>query len=378
MMKTHTGQLVPASVAASRLRRVIPEVERRFQERRAATEGEDVPCQLNVPALLDRLAEAMDHGELPELALPETRPPDMKLDPVQVQQLLDRALLEYHQLHRVLVESLDAREPLAQSDRFYLDDAFHGAVRRTARSYAALEGQLVSESDNRLNQFLAMIAHELRTPLSTISNALYLLENLSLSDQAARQVSVAARQTRHAARLVSDLMDLSRMARGKIELRREPVSFRRLAADAVESVRPLMDSFGHQFTARFSAEPLWIDADPIRVEQIINNLLTNAAKYTEPGGRIQLSVQRSGEHALLSVRDNGIGIDPQKLPRIFDLYEQFGLSETRSHGGLGIGLPLVKRLVELHGGTVHAQSEGLGKGSEFEVRLPLFNDRPAP
>ncbi|MFN3651271.1 MAG: ATP-binding protein [Armatimonadota bacterium] len=236
----------------------------------------------------------------------------------------------------------------------------------------------LEQANDRLSQWLAMIAHELRTPLSTISNAHYILESLPLSDRAARQVSVAARQARHAARLVNDLMDLSRIARGKIELRREPVSLRRLASDAVESVRPLMDSHGHQLTTAWTSESLVVNADPLRIEQIVNNLLTNAAKYTEPGGRISVSLAREGDDAVLRVRDTGIGIEPEKLPLIFNLYEQFGLSETRSHGGLGIGLSLVRRLVELHGGTVVARSEGRGHGSEFEVRLSLVGESAAP
>lgn len=229
----------------------------------------------------------------------------------------------------------------------------------------------LSRANARMSQFLAMIAHELRTPLSTLTNALYVLENLPLPENAVRQVTRASRQTRHAARLVSDLMDLSRITRGKLELRPEPISLRRIAADVVESARPLLDSHGHEVTTTYVSDPLLTEADPTRIEQIISNLLTNAAKYTEPGGHISVSLQRAGDSAVLRVRDTGIGIDPAKLPHVFNLYEQFGLSEARSEGGLGIGLSLVKRLVELHGGAVTARSEGPGKGSEFEVVFPL-------
>lgn len=230
-----------------------------------------------------------------------------------------------------------------------------------------------SLEDPRLSQFLAMIAHELRTPLSTISNALYVLESLPLEDLANRQVAAAARQTRHAARLVADLMDLSRMARGTLEVRREAVSLRRIATDTVESLRPLLDSYGHQLAAAYAAEPLMVCADPGRIEQILHNLLTNAAKYTPRGGHIVVSLAPEGNRAVLRVRDNGIGIEPGKLPRLFDLYEQLGLCERRSQGGLGIGLALVRHLVEAHEGTVSAHSAGPGRGSVFTVALPLLD-----
>ena len=172
-------------------------------------------------------------------------------------------------------------------------------------------------------------------------------------------------------RLVDDLLDVSRVMRGKIELRRERVELATVVARAVETVQPLVDAQGHELSVRLPPESLPLDADPVRLAQVVGNLLTNAAKYTEPGGRIWLTAERDGDEAVLRVRDNGIGIAPDMLPRIFELFVQVDHASTKAQGGLGIGLTLVKNLVEMHNGTVEARSDGLGKGSEFVVRLPL-------
>ena len=179
------------------------------------------------------------------------------------------------------------------------------------------------------------------------------------------------RQVHHLVRLVDDLLDVSRVMRGKIELRRERVELATVVARAVETVQPLMDAQGHQLSVRLPPESLLLDADPVRLAQVVGNLLTNAAKYTEPNGRIWLTAERDGDEAVLRVRDNGIGIAPDMLPRIFELFVQVDHASTKAQGGLGIGLTLVKNLVEMHNGTVEAHSEGLGKGSEFVVRLPI-------
>jgi CheY-like chemotaxis protein len=179
------------------------------------------------------------------------------------------------------------------------------------------------------------------------------------------------RQVHHLVRLVDDLMDVSRVMRGKIELRREKVELATVVARAVETVQPHVDAQEHRLSVRIPPESLLIDGDPVRLAQVVGNLLTNAAKYTEPGGRIWLTGERDGEMAVLRVRDNGIGIAPAMLPRIFELFVQVDHASTRAQGGLGIGLTLVKNLVEMHNGIVQVHSDGLGRGSEFVVKLPL-------
>src|SRR4029078_293424 len=165
---------------------------------------------------------------------------------------------------------------------------------------------------------------------------------------------------------------VSRVMRGKIELRRERVELASVVARAVETVQPLVDPPGHQCSVRLPPESLPLDADPVRLAQVVGNLLTNAAKYTEANGSIWLTVEREGDETVLKVRDNGIGIAPAMLPRIFELFVQVDHASTKAQGGLGIGLTLVKNLVEMHNGTVEARSEGLGRGSEFVVRLPIM------
>jgi PAS domain S-box-containing protein len=240
-----------------------------------------------------------------------------------------------------------------------------------ARLYTELR-----ESDRRKDEFLATLAHELRNPLAPIRNALHILKTPTVDAAVAeRSREMMERQVHHLVRLVDDLLDVSRVMRGKIELRTEQVDIASLLARAVETAQPLLEAQGHQLTVRLPSEALLVEADPVRLAQVFANLLTNAAKYTEANGHIELTAQRDGEQALLRVRDNGIGISADMLPRIFALFVQADPTTTRAQGGLGIGLTLVKSLVEMHHGSVEAHSEGLGKGSEFVVRLPLATAR---
>jgi two-component system CheB/CheR fusion protein len=181
-----------------------------------------------------------------------------------------------------------------------------------------------------------------------------------------------ARQLHHLTQMVDDLLDVSRITRGKIELRKVPKELNRLIQHAVDSVRPLLEAQGHELVLALSTEPVRLEVDPTRVEQVLQNLLSNAAKYTERGGRIEVSAGREDSDAVVIVRDNGIGIPQELLPRVFDLFTQADRSLDRSQGGLGIGLTLVRRLIEMHGGSVTARSDGPGKGSEFVVRLPAL------
>ena len=228
----------------------------------------------------------------------------------------------------------------------------------------------LADLHRRKDEFLAMLSHELRNPLAPIANAVQLLR--LVPDEAPLQQKARAiieRQVSQLTRLVDDLMEVSRVTTGRIRLRLEAVLANGAVERAVETARPLIDGHRHELTLALSPQPIWLHADPARLEQIVVNLLTNAAKYTDPGGHIWLTVQQEGEEAVLRVRDTGVGIAPEILPRIFDLFTQAERSLDRSQGGLGIGLALVQRLVEMHGGTV-AASSALGEGSEFVVRLP--------
>jgi PAS domain S-box-containing protein len=230
------------------------------------------------------------------------------------------------------------------------------------------------EADRKKDEFLAMLGHELRNPLAPIRNGLVVLGQRAGDDPATRRVlAMMERQVAHAVRLIDDLLDVSRVRRGRIELRRERVALADVVARALEEARAGLEERRHRVEVVVAPEPLALDADPVRLQQIVTNLLTNAAKYTPPGGRVALWAGREAERAVVRVRDNGIGIRPEMLGRIFELFTQADRVEGRVSEGLGLGLPLVKTLAELHGGAVEAHSDGPGRGSEFVVRLPLLS-----
>jgi PAS domain S-box-containing protein len=226
------------------------------------------------------------------------------------------------------------------------------------------------EHDRQKDEFLAMLAHELRNPLSAVGNAVTVLKMSSNAADVGFAQDVITRQMRHLTRLIDDLLDVSRISRGKIELRREVVEATPILDSATESVRPLIGERKHSLEVDVERGELWVDADPTRLEQVVVNLLNNAAKYSENSGRIRLSARNEGDEVVIRVGDEGIGIPPEKLPQMFELFAQGDRSLARSEGGLGIGLTVVKKLVEMHGGTVAASSEGPGKGSVFAIRLP--------
>ena len=232
----------------------------------------------------------------------------------------------------------------------------------------------LSELHRRKDEFLAMLSHELRSPLAPIANAVQLLGlqrgSESLIQQQAR--GVIERQMGQLQHLVDDLLEVSRITTGRVQLRREPVAVSGIVEVAVETVRPLIEQRRHELTISLPPEPIWLHADAARLEQVVANLLTNAAKYTAEGGHVWLTVQQEGDECVLRVRDTGVGITPALLPCIFDLFTQAERSLDRSQGGLGIGLALVKQLTKLHGGKVEASSV-LGQGSEFVVRLPVVS-----
>jgi signal transduction histidine kinase len=229
------------------------------------------------------------------------------------------------------------------------------------------------DADRRKSEFLATLAHELRNPLAPIRNGLQIIR-LANHDEAAVQEARAMmeRQVGHMVRLIDDLLDLSRITNGKIELRKERIELAAAVQDAVESVRPCMEAAGHELTVTLPPKPVYVDGDRTRLAQVFANLLNNSAKFTERGGHIRLTVDWQGSDVVVSVKDNGIGIPADMLPCIFNMFTQVDRSLDRSQGGLGIGLSLVRGLVEMHAGRVEAHSAGLGAGSEFIVRLPVM------
>ncbi len=233
--------------------------------------------------------------------------------------------------------------------------------------------EALKESHRRKDEFLATLAHELRNPLAPISNAVELLRIRNSADSELRASrDIIERQVRQMSRLVDDLLDISRITSGKITLQRNRVSLNTVVTDAVESSRPLIEASLHNLTVTLPPEPIFLDADAIRLVQVFSNLLTNAAKYTEKGGHIWLTAEPQNGDVVVSVVDTGIGIAPKHLPQIFEMFSQVAPALERSQGGLGIGLSLVRGLVELHGGTIDARSAGIGMGSEFIVRLPML------
>ena len=255
-----------------------------------------------------------------------------------------------------------------------LRDRLAARTRESEQMAAELRAraEALADSDRRKDEFLAMLAHELRNPLGAIANSAYILAHSGLEKPPVdRSVAVIQRQIQHLVRLVDDLLDVSRISRGKVDLRREPIDLGDVVRHAVDTTLPLLEAKSHALRVDLPAEPLPLLADGTRLEQVVGNLLRNAAKYTDPGGRIEVSVRRDDGEAVLCVRDNGVGIAPDLLPRVFDLFTQGDHSLDRSGAGLGIGLTLVRRLVQMHGGRVEARSDGPQTGCEMEVRLPL-------
>lgn len=222
------------------------------------------------------------------------------------------------------------------------------------------------------DEFLAMLSHELRNPLAAIANAVAMIPLLAPADpRFARLHIVAQRQTKHMKRLLDDLLDVSRVTLGKIVLERRLVALQEVVRQAVQGLEPLIADKRHQLTVDLPAAPVVVEGDADRLVQVVSNLLANAARYTDPGGRLGVSLATAGDDAVLCVRDNGIGIAPDLLSSVFELFVQAGRETQREEGGLGIGLALVKRLTEMHGGSAEAHSGGAGAGSELVVRLPL-------
>jgi PAS domain S-box-containing protein len=239
--------------------------------------------------------------------------------------------------------------------------------------------EALREADRRKDEFLALLAHELRNPLAPLRNGLQVMRLAADNPGLVAQTrDMMDRQLFHMVRLIDDLLDVSRISRNKMELRRSRVLLADVVSSAVETARPALEEAGQELTIALPSEPVQLDADLTRLAQVFGNLLNNSAKYTERGGHIGLTATLDGDQVIVAVQDNGIGIPPSALPNIFDIFSQVDRSIERSTGGLGIGLALVKGLVEMHGGTVEAASLGQGKGSTFTVRLPVLKGRAEP
>ena len=234
--------------------------------------------------------------------------------------------------------------------------------------------EVLRDADSAKNEFLATLAHELRNPLAPIRNALEVLQvKGELSDDARWAIDIMNRQVGNMTRLIDDLLDIARITGNKLELRKDRVELASIVTAAIETSRPLIDSNGHSLAVSLPLEPLFVEGDLPRLAQVVANLLNNAAKYTPPGGSISVTAERIGSDAVISVRDTGMGISPEMLPRVFDMFTQAAHSPHTPRDGLGIGLTLVRRLVEMHGGTVAAHSAGSGQGSVFVIQIPALS-----
>jgi signal transduction histidine kinase len=251
--------------------------------------------------------------------------------------------------------------------------------RRLAEEALRQRAELLAEADHRKNEWIAMLSHELRTPLTALVQGLYLLRDAGQDRGMAEELlGMMERQTQHTLRLVDDLLDVSRISHGKVRLRPERLDLSRLVRTAAEDRRPSLEQAGLTLTVEVPETPLWATGDPTRLSQVLNNLLHNAAKFTEPGGSVGVRLTADGARTqvVLTIRDTGMGIERDVLPRLFEPFCQADRSLDRTQGGLGLGLSLVKGLVEMHGGQVGAASAGPGEGAEFWVRLPLEQTGP--
>jgi PAS domain S-box-containing protein len=312
-------------------------------------------------------ADAASPFEYAEPRNAEDRELLLRLDP---QSLICVPLMTHHFIFGAITFVLSG------TARKYCEDDLAVAEDFARRAAVALENTRLyaeaKEADRRKDEFLATLAHELRNPLAPVRNALDIVRKAGVAAKSStKALTVIERQITHMTRLVEDLLDLSRLMRGKVQLRPERLYLRDVIERAIETARPLIDSQGHQLVVSLPKGPVELYADPVRLDQIISNLLNNAAKYTEPKGVIRLVAKTRGQELVIKIRDTGIGIDAKLLPHLFDLFRQAESSLDRSHGGLGIGLTIVRSLVEMHGGRVEARSDGPGTGAAFIVNLPI-------
>ena len=365
---TTAALLEPAGITLE-VCRTLPDVLSAMQEGAAAVMlPEEAVAGAQHRTLQDALAQQPAWSDLPVLLLTRTG--------------ADSAALGHAM--RTLGNVTLLERPLRQAT---LLSAVQTAVRARARQYQIrdhLEERARTEvslrtADQRKDEFLATLGHELRNPLAPLLTALQLLKTADVDHPVVNRVgSVMDRQVTHLVRLVNDLLEVSRITRGLIAVHREMLDLASVVHSAIDTSRPVVDAAGHQLIVEMPAEPLTVFADAVRLTQVLANLLTNAAKYTDTGGWIRIRVERRDARVVISIRDNGIGIDRSQLGSVFEMFTQVDRSSRRAQGGLGIGLTLVRSLVEMHGGTVEATSEGIGRGSEFRVELPLLGTMVVP
>ncbi|HET9764103.1 MAG TPA: response regulator, partial [Casimicrobiaceae bacterium] len=315
-------------------------------------------------AIIHRLWEKPYADEIVRIVRHTLETGESYIEPERGEKRLDRGVTEYYEW---------------RLDRIALPDGTHGVVCYFRDVAAQVQARkLIEESkaaleaaDRRKNEFLATLAHELRNPLAAIGNSVNVLRHAAAAAGFAEIHPIFERQVKHLVRLVDDLMDVSRITSGKIELRKEPIGLGTVVRSAIETAAPLIEKRGQRLELSLPDEHIAVDADPVRLSQVFANLLNNASKYSPDGGPVGLDVRRDDSSAVVSVRDRGIGIPPEMLPTVFDLFMQVDHSYSRARGGLGIGLTLARDLVRMHGGSIEAKSEGAGTGSEFVVTLPL-------
>jgi signal transduction histidine kinase/DNA-binding response OmpR family regulator len=326
------------------------------------------------------LSKTADDGERPQHFRPCRNGKEVPPHELPIQRAARGEVVRDEELDQVFADGTVLHTLLSASPLFDAAGNPRGAVaaitditalKRAEHEREALLARL-QEADRRKDEFLATLAHELRNPLAPIRNSLHILRLTGNVDPAVGRVTeMIERQLNLMVRLVDDLMEVSRITRGKIELRKGLVTIAAIVRSAVETSGPLIEAAGHRLSLVLPPEPLTVDGDFVRLSQVVSNLLNNAAKYTESSGEISVTVRRENGSVAIAVRDTGLGISAEMLPRVFDLFTQVDRTVARAQGGLGIGLTLVKSLTEMHGGSVEARSEGIGLGSEFVVRLPL-------
>ena len=288
--------------------------------------------------------------------------------PFQIEQRLMRADGHYRHMSVQVVPVIDADGNLREWVGVHTDVT----AERTSEDALRRSTLEIEEADRRKTEFIVTLAHELRNPLAPIRNGLQIMKMAADKPETiARVRNVIERQVGQMVRLIDDLLDVARISRGQVELKKQVVDFNSLATTAVETSLPVIEAGHHELTLDLGTDALPLSVDPARMAQVLSNLLNNAAKYSQPNGRIVLAARRDGAEAVITVRDAGIGIPAEALPLIFNMFAQVGDHRRHAQGGLGIGLSLVRNLVEMHGGSVIASSDGIGMGSCFEVRLPL-------
>ncbi len=363
----HCGQAVARAERAARLERERLRLARIFDANLIGTvfwdrEGRIVRANDSFLRSVGYTREDLAAGLVDGRAL--TPPEHAASDRAAIESVRERG---YHEPYeKEYIHKDGHRVPLLVSSAAFFDDPHQGVtfvadlteVKRAAEA-----------ADRAKDEFLAMLGHELRNPLAPILTAVELIE-LRGGANAGRPLGIIKRQVHHLARMVDDLLDVSRVKAGKLQIARHEVELHEVITRAIEMASPLLEERRHDLTVEPAAAGILIDVDEARMAQVFANILTNAAKYTDPGGRIEISTRAEGGEVVVDVTDNGIGIDPALLPRIFDLFTQESQSSERSRGGLGLGLAIAHMLVDLHGGTLTAHSEGKGRGSRFTVRLP--------